>query len=107
MRRTIAVLAFTAVLASAAASFTVLPEAPRGAVANATFLVPAEDGYGVGNCLASGGECAQLVANSWCETQGFARAVRFGPTPPEAVTNLVQTVSSGSRERPVSITCTM
>ena len=107
MRRTFVVLAVTAVLASAAASFTVLPEAPRGAAANATFLVPAEDGYGVGNCLAAGGECARLVANSWCETQGFARAVRFGPTPPEAVADLVQTVSSGGPERPVSITCTM
>jgi hypothetical protein len=107
MRRTFVVLAFTAVLASAAASFTVLPEGPRGAAANATFLVPAEDGYGVGNCLASGGECAQLVANSWCETQGFTRAVRFAPTEPEDVTGLVQTVSTGRRERPVAITCTM
>ena len=106
MRRTIVVLAFTAVLASAAASFTVLPEGPRGSVTNATFLVPAEDGYGVGNCLASGGECAQLVADSWCETQGFARAVRFGPTSPEDVTGLVQTVSTESRQRPISITCT-
>jgi hypothetical protein len=107
MRRTIGVLAFTAVLATAAASFTVLPEGQRAAVRQATFLVPANDGYGVGNCLASGGECGQIVADAWCETQGFRRAVEFGQTMAEDVTGSIQTVSTGSRERPISITCTL
>jgi hypothetical protein len=105
MRRTIGVLAFTAVLATAAASFTVLPEEHRAAVSHSTFLVPANDGYGVGNCLAAGGECGQLVADAWCETQGFRRAVDFGPTAPQNVTGSVQTIATGSRERPISITC--
>ena len=104
MRRTIGVLAFTAVLATAAASFTVLPEGQRAAVTNATFLVPAHDGYGV-DCLAAGGECARIVAEAWCETQGFSRAVSFGPVAPDDVTGTVQTVSTASRERAISITC--
>ena len=107
MRRTIGVLAFTAVLATAAASFTVLPEGQRTAVRQATFLVPANDGYGVGDCLASGGECGQIVADAWCETQGFRRAVEFGQTMAEDVTGSIQKVSTGSRERPISITCTL
>ena len=106
MRRTIGVLAFTAALATAAASFTVLPEQHRSVGKQATFLVPANDGYGVGDCLLSGGECAQIVADAWCETQGFRRAVTFAPTAPEDVTGSVQKVSTGSRERPISITCT-
>ncbi len=106
MRRTIGVLAFTAVLATTAASFTVLPEGQRTAAAQATFLVPANDGYGVGDCLASGGECGQIVADAWCETQGFRRAVDFGRTAAEDATGAIQKVSTGSRERPISITCT-
>jgi hypothetical protein len=108
MRRTISVLAFTAILASAAASYTVFPEGQGRvtAVAHATFLVPGHDGYGVGDCLASGGECGQLVANTWCEAQGFRRAVSFGPTSPDEVTGSIQTVSTAKREPPMSITCT-
>jgi hypothetical protein len=105
MRRTIAVLTFTAVLATAAASFTVLPEGQRVAGGDATFLVPANDGYGVGNCLAAGGECGQLVADAWCESHGFARAASFGPTFAEDVTGAVEPVSNGSRERPIAISC--
>jgi hypothetical protein len=106
MRRTIAVLTFTAVLATAAASFTVLPEGQRGAGADAIFLVPANDGYGVGNCLASGGDCGQLVADAWCEAHGFARAASFGPTSAEDVTGALDPVSDRSRERPIAISCT-
>ena len=104
MRRTIAVLTFTAVLATAAASFTVLPDGRRVA-GNTTFLVPASDGYGVGNCLAAGGECGQLVADAWCESHGFARAASFGPTFAEDVTGAVEPVSNGNRERPIAISC--
>src|SRR5215204_3613765 len=98
MRRAIAVLTFTAVLATAAASFTVLPEDQRVGGADAMFLVPASDGYGVGNCLAAGGECGQLVADAWCQAHGYSRAARFGPTLAEDVTGAVEPVSSGSRE---------
>ena len=105
MRRTIAVLTFTAVLATAAASFTVLPEGQRVAGGDTTFLVPANDGYGVGNCLSVGGECGQLVADAWCEAHGFARAASFGPTFAEDVTGAVEPVSNGSRERPIAISC--
>jgi hypothetical protein len=106
MRRAIAVLAFTTVLASAAASFTVLPEATSAAEApDATFLVPANDGYGVGECLATGGECGRVIADAWCETQGYARAVAFGPSAPEDLTGGVQTISTASSQRPVAVTC--
>jgi hypothetical protein len=107
MRRTFAAFAFTAVLASGAASFTLLPGGPENAAPpkQASFLVPASDGYGVGDCLTSGSECGQVVADAWCETQGYTRAVSFGAAGPEDVTGGVQQVSLTSRQRPVSITC--
>ena len=107
MRRTFAVLAFTAVLATAAASFTLLPEATEAAeAADTTFVVPANDGYGVGDCLATGGECGRVVAEAWCQTQGFARAVACGPSAPQDMTGTIQPASTtAAPSRPVSITC--
>ena len=108
MRRTVAALSFTAVLATAAASFTALPEGP-GAVAApalATFQVPASDGYGVGDCLATGGECGRLVADAWCETHGYARAVEYGATRPEDISGAITLASTADRPASVTITCT-
>jgi hypothetical protein len=110
MRRTVATLAFTAVVASAAASFTGLPAETRAPERSreAVFLVPQNDGYGVAECLTSGGECGQMVADAWCETQGYARATSFAPVAPEDITGSVQRVSTArTAERPVAVTCAM
>ncbi len=107
MRRTFAAFAFTAVLASGAASLTLLPSGTEAAAPSSggTFLVSANDGYGFGDCLTSASECGQVVANAWCETQGFSRALSFTPARPEDLTGSVQTVALSSREQAVSITC--
>lgn len=107
MRRTFAALAFTGLLAFAATSFTILPSGGRvnAAPSTATFMVPAHDGYGIAECLSSNSECAKVVANSWCESQGFERAERFGLASPEDVTGSVQTVSYTQHEQPFAITC--
>ncbi|HEX2553258.1 MAG TPA: hypothetical protein VHL98_06135 [Microvirga sp.] len=110
MRRTVATLAFTAVLAAAAASFAGLPGETRAGdrQREAVFLVPLNDGYGVAECLATGGECGQIVADAWCETHGYARATSFGPVAPEDVTGSVQRASTArAAERPVAVTCGM
>ncbi len=44
-----------------------------------TFEVAANDGYGVQDCLADGGECGQVVADAWCEAHGHGPATSFGP----------------------------
>ena len=107
MRRAIATVAFSAILASGAASFTLLPDGSEVAARplEDTFLVSADDGYGLGDCLTSGAECGRIVANAWCETQGFARAVSFGLVRPDDVTGSIQQVSTASGPRAVSITC--
>jgi hypothetical protein len=47
--------------------------------AQATFVVPATDGYGTAECLQGGGDCGRAVADGWCEANGFSRAAMFGP----------------------------
>jgi len=56
MRRAIAVLGFASALGGAALAFVVLPPAPSRAAGKgeATFVVPAADGYGIGDCLTNG-----------------------------------------------------
>ena len=62
MRRTFAALAFTGLLAFAAASFTILPSGGQvnAAPSTATFMVPAHDGYGIAECLSSNTDCAKV-----------------------------------------------
>jgi hypothetical protein len=108
MRRAFAALAFTGLLASAAASFIVMPTGGRvnAAPSAATFMIPAHDGYGIAECLSSNSDCAKVVADSWCESQGFSRAESFGPAAAEDVTGSVRTVSFVQHERPFAVTCT-
>ncbi len=107
MRRTVAILGFGTMLAAGALSFLVLPNgASRAAETDAaTFLIPASDGYGVAECLASGAECGRVIATAWCEAQGFRRAEAFGPSRPEDVTGSVVVPTRSDEGRPIAITC--
>lgn len=51
-----------------------------------SFLVPANDGYGVADCLAEAGSCGRIVADAWCQAQGMKQAASFGPSDPIEVT---------------------
>lgn len=70
-----------------------------------TFLIPAGEGYGVGDCLSDGSsECGQVVANAWCESQGFASAGSFGVASPEDHTGAIETAAKPAAA-PIRITC--
>ena len=43
-----------------------------------SFVVAANDGYGVEDCLGEGGECGRVVADAWCEAHGHGGALSFG-----------------------------
>lgn len=72
-----------------------------------TFLIPASEGYGVGDCLTSGeGACGQVVANAWCEAQGFAAASSFGTAGQDEYTGAIPDAPVvKAAERPIRITC--
>lgn len=105
MRRAYAVLGLGTAMFLAAASLTLLPSGTQASSTEATFLVPAADGYGIAECLVSNKPCGQVVANTWCEAQGYVRAVSFQQTSPEEVTGSVQKASLARKESPVAITC--
>jgi hypothetical protein len=42
------------------------------------FVMAGTDGYGVTDCLREKGTCGQIVADAWCESHGFQKAIAFG-----------------------------
>ncbi len=106
MRRAYAVLGLGTAVFIAAASLTLLPNGTQASSTEATFLVPAADGYGVAECLISNQSCGQVVANTWCEAQGYTRAISFRQLQAEELTGSIQKASVTEPEhRPISITC--
>lgn len=106
MRRAFTVLGLGSAVLVAAASLTMLPNGTQASSTEATFMVPAADGYGVASCLTSNQPCGQVVADTWCEAQGFTRATSFRQVSPEEVTGSIQKASVGPQEHlPVAITC--
>ncbi|MHB2205206.1 hypothetical protein [Methylobacterium sp. CM6257] len=71
-----------------------------------TFLIPSSDGYGVGECLTTpGSECGQVVANAWCEAQGYAAANSYGVAAADEYTGAISQPVPAPSERPIRITC--
>ncbi len=106
MRRAYAMLGLGTAVFFAAASLTLLPNGTQASSSEAVFMVPAADGYGVAECLISNDACGHVVANTWCEAQGYMKAVSFRQTEAEEATGSIQKASVAVVEhRPVSITC--
>ena len=72
-----------------------------------TFLIPGAEGYGVGECLTDGKtECGQVVADAWCESQGYASAVSYGVAAQDEYTGAIETAPVvKAADRPIRITC--
>ncbi len=71
-----------------------------------TFLLPSSDGYGVGECLTTpGSSCGQVVANAWCEAQGYAAANSYGIAAADEYTGAISQPIPAPTERPIRITC--
>jgi hypothetical protein len=71
-----------------------------------TFLIPSSDGYGVGDCLTTpGSACGQVVANAWCEAQGYAAANSYGVAAADEYTGAISQPVPSPSERPIRITC--
>jgi hypothetical protein len=107
MRRAHAMLGLGTAMFFAAASLTLLPNGTQASSTEATFMVPAADGYGVADCLISSQSCGQVVADTWCEAQGYSRAAYFKQITPDEATGSIQKAALSPREMlPIAITCT-
>lgn len=105
MRRAFAMLGLGSAVLFAAASLTLLPNGTQASPTQATFFVPAADGYGVAECLISNQACGQVVADTWCGAHGYAKAVSFRQTAPDELTGSIQKASFAPRETPIAVTC--
>lgn len=44
------------------------------------FVIQNDDGYGTSDCLVRGSACGKIVADAWCESKGFAKALAYRPS---------------------------
>jgi hypothetical protein len=110
MRRAVALIGLLGIV-GAGLSLSVLPTTKTAAAPSdqRTFLIPASDGYGVADCISSKSECGKIVADAWCEAQGFAKASSFGLASREDFTGSLAkaqaAVPAAAPEQPLAITC--
>ena len=105
MHRAFTMLGMGTAVFFAAASLTLLPNGTQASSTEATFMVPAADGYGAAECLISNQACGQVVANAWCEAHGYSKAISFRQVSPDEITGNIQKASFSPKEPPVSVTC--
>ncbi|MFE1599083.1 hypothetical protein [Methylobacterium sp. ID0610] len=111
MRRSLAALALAGlgIIGPLASAAPALAAEPTAAGVEKTFLIPSSDGYGVAECLSSGtGECGKVVADAWCESQGYAKSASFGVAAQDEYTGAIDAPpapASRPADRPIRITC--
>ncbi|MBS7541553.1 hypothetical protein [Ancylobacter oerskovii] len=95
----------------AAAFSAAIPAFTLAETADKIFVVDMSDGYGVDNCVATGGACGQAIADAWCRVHDFQHAVSFGKVTSDALRLSVAaktaqtTCTGGSCRDTVAITC--
>jgi hypothetical protein len=108
MRRAVALIGLFGIV-GAGLSLSVLPTTKTEAAPSGqrTFLIPASDGYGVADCISSNSECGKIVADAWCESQGYTRASAFGLASREDFTGSLSKArpAAAAPEQPLVITC--
>lgn len=84
------------IAASAAAALLLAAGGARAE--NRVFIVAnLTDGYGVDQCLNSGAACGRAVANSYCRSRQFARAVSFRHVGRDDITGAIPSDPSACR----------
>ena len=84
-------------IAACAAMSMVLGAAASAQAEKRMFIIADDgDGYGVDNCLASGGTCGVAVANSYCHSREFAQATSFHKVDRDDITGAIPTSTSSS-----------
>jgi hypothetical protein len=108
MRRAVALIGLFGII-GAGLSLSFLPTSTVAAPSEQrTFLIPASDGYGVADCLSAKSECGKIVADAWCEAQGFAKASAYGLASREDFTGSLskaKAIPAAMPEQPLVITC--
>lgn len=59
------------------------------------YSIVGDDGYGLTDCLAAGGDCGKIVADAFCEAHGNGAAIAFGPMESLGSIHKISTASEG------------
>ena len=113
MRR-VMICAVVAVVAGFAALALALPQlvvASPGAKSasglnEGTYLIPANDGYGVADCIASKKSCGKIVADAWCQNHGYKTALSYGVADRSDFTGSVpKSAGNAANAMPMVVNC--
>ena len=74
-------------------------EAPR-------LVIPAQDGYDFDSCQKNSGQCAQIIADAWCDAKGFGRAIAVEHMDQYETTASLISKSQTTKRPALVITCT-
>src|SRR3954467_6593401 len=88
-----------------------LSTAPAAAESRTFVIANNADGYGVDRCLATGEQCGNVVATSYCQPQSFAKAESCRKIDRDEIPGAVpasgkSVCAGGSCDAFVAITCT-
>jgi hypothetical protein len=69
---------FFHVVLSILAGLLALTALKERVLADQTFVIPADDGYGLDDCLGKDRGSAEVVAAAWCEAHGLSGPLAYG-----------------------------
>ncbi len=75
-----------------------------------SYVVKADEGYGVNDCIRGGDDCAKVVADAWCEAHGHGDAKAFGLARENITASIVKSSAKSAAQPHISaddvfITC--
>jgi hypothetical protein len=84
------------VITAAAVAALMIVAASAHAEKRIFIIANSGDGYGVDQCLAAGGACGKTVANSYCRSREFARALTFRKVGRDDITGAIPVSGPGA-----------
>ena len=76
---------------------------PANANEARSFVIAAQDGYGISECVAARKECGRVVADAWCEGHGLGKASAYGSA--DDVTGAIDIRVTSPAKGSLIITC--
>ena len=69
------------------------------------LVIPAQDGYDFDGCQKNSSQCAQIIADAWCDAKGFGKAIGFEHMDQSETTASMLNKSQTSKRPALVITC--
>ncbi len=92
---------------AALASLSGPARAAEGASESAAFVIGSSDGYGISDCFVQGAACGPVMADAWCQSNGYGRAKAFGLASDITASIPTEAAAAVARDpRAMLITCT-